>query len=75
MTVQWIASRLQMGTRNTLRNALLDATGEVFKIPEEGQARSMRGEGAGGIEEKPILSKPAAPSWADSQGGFEPGWD
>jgi putative transposase len=76
MTVQWIASRLQMGTRNTLRNALLDASAEVFKIPESQEKSSAKARPVARVGEPSSASEnPSVPSWADSQNAFEPGWD
>ncbi|MBM3846349.1 MAG: hypothetical protein FJ405_08690 [Verrucomicrobia bacterium] len=67
MTVQWIASRLHMGTRNTLRNALLQNSKGVFKTPPQPPPPLID-------QQKSEMASPhrnlsAAPA------AFEPGWD
>lgn len=76
MTIQWIADRLHMGTRNTLRNALAapEAT-DVFRktrvsAPQKAPKTPLQtGPGA----PNPFLP-PSAPSPSQSF-SVEPGWD
>ncbi len=80
MTIQWIADRLHMGTRNTLRNALaMPPASDVFRKARV-LAQSMQ---RAAVAVRPLVSKePSAPFLATPQPpsvsqGFsvEPGWD
>lgn len=76
MTIQWIADRLHMGTRNTLRNALAtpEAT-DVFRktrVNKPQKAAQTRVQGAP-LSENPFI--PPAPPSPSQSFSVEPGWD
>ena len=70
LPLTWIAKRLQMGSRNTLRNALAaDLASTPFRSPDSGTVSS------GKSVSTPVSIAPLRPSLNSSSLTVEPGWD
>lgn len=76
MTITWIASRLQMGSRHTLRNALSSpAAGEVFRQPSPPVRPPQPPREPRQSKERPRQVPPSEPAHGGGSFDFQPGWD
>ncbi|MBI1839412.1 MAG: transposase [Verrucomicrobia bacterium] len=73
MTIRWLADRLQLGARNTLRNALsASPAGDVFKKPRAAKVNRGVGSKKSSLPPRPIAPPPSTPAQSFT---VEPGWD